>query len=103
MQLLLSVATPRVGLRDTRWRTETTSMNPMDISATNRHEMKTRVTTETSHSKLEPWVNTTAACVHLNISIPTIRRWIKAGKLKPKRTPTGEFRFRLSELDSILN
>jgi excisionase family DNA binding protein len=51
----------------------------------------------------EPWVPTGAACQHLGISIPTIRRWIKDGRLNPKRTPTGEFRFRLSELDSILD
>jgi len=54
-------------------------------------------------SESEPWVNTAAACKHLAISAPTIRRWIKAGKLKPKRTPTGELRFRRSELDSLIN
>lgn len=55
-----------------------------------------------SHGSDEPWVNTTAACQHLGISTPTIRRWIKAGRLKPKRTPTGEYRFRRSELDLLL-
>ena len=51
----------------------------------------------------EPWVNTAAACKHMSISSPTIRRWIKAGKLKPKRTPTGELRFRKSELNNVLD
>lgn len=51
----------------------------------------------------EPWIDTTAACRHLAISAPTIRRWIKAGRLKPKRTPTGELRFRRSQLDSLLD
>jgi excisionase family DNA binding protein len=51
----------------------------------------------------EPWVNTASACRHLGISTPTIRRWIKAGRLKPKRTPTGEYRFRRSELDNLLD
>lgn len=51
----------------------------------------------------EPWVNTAAACKHLAISAPTIRRWIKAGRLKPKRTPTGELRYRRSELDTLLD
>lgn len=53
--------------------------------------------------EIEPWVNTAAACEHLGISSPTLRRWIKAEKLKPKRTPTGEFRFRRSELDALLD
>lgn len=51
----------------------------------------------------EPWVNINAACAHLGISIPTMRRWIKAGTLKPKRTPTGDYRFRISELDTLLS
>lgn len=51
----------------------------------------------------EPWIDTNAACLHLAISAPTIRRWIKAGRLKPKRTPTGELRFRRSELDTLLD
>jgi excisionase family DNA binding protein len=50
----------------------------------------------------EPWIDTNAACRHLDISAPTIRRWIKAGRLKPKRTPTGELRFRRSELDLLI-
>jgi hypothetical protein len=54
-------------------------------------------------SEPEPWINTSAACRHLDISAPTIRRWIKAGKLKPKRTPTGDLRFRRSERDLILD
>ncbi len=51
----------------------------------------------------EPWIGTAAACVHLGISIITLRRWIKIGRLKPKRTPTGEYRFRRSELDAVLS
>lgn len=53
-------------------------------------------------SESEPWVNTAAACLHLGVSMPTLRRWIKAERLKPKRTPTGEYRFRKSELDLLL-
>ena len=51
----------------------------------------------------EGWINTASACQHLAISAPTIRRWIKAGKLKPRRTPTGELRYRRSELDTLLD
>ena len=56
-----------------------------------------------SSEPAESWLNTSGACRHLCISIPTMRRWIKAGKLKPKRTPTGEYRYRLSELDTLLS
>lgn len=65
--------------------------------------MKTKDTTTDSGSESEPWVNTKTACLHLGISMPTLRRWIKAGTIKPKRTPTGEYRFRRSELDLLLD
>lgn len=51
----------------------------------------------------EPWINTAAACEHLDISMPTIRRWIKDKKLTPRRTPTGELRFRRSQLDALIS
>ena len=57
--------------------------------------------TNQSHES-EPWINTAEACRHLHISIPTMRRWIKEKKVTPKRTPTGEYRFRRSELDALL-
>lgn len=65
--------------------------------------MKTIKQATVPTSEAEPWVNTAAACKHLCISGPTIRRWIKADRLKPKRTPTGELRFRLSDLDALLD
>lgn len=64
--------------------------------------MKSKETTTNPRLESEPWVNTAAACLHLGVSMPTLRRWIKAGRLKPKRTPTGEYRFRKSELDLLL-
>jgi excisionase family DNA binding protein len=51
----------------------------------------------------EPWIKTPQACKHIGISIPTLHRWVRDGKLKPKRTPTGEFRFRRSQLDAVLS
>jgi len=50
----------------------------------------------------EPWIKTPQACKHLGISVPTIHRWVKNGKLKAKRTPGGDFRFRRSQLDALL-
>jgi len=49
-----------------------------------------------------PWVGTATACNYLGISIPTLRRWVKAKKIIPKRTPTGALRFRQTELDTLL-
>ena len=51
----------------------------------------------------EPWVAIESACKHLGISIPTMRRWIRDGHVKPKRTPSGQYRFRLSQLDALLD
>jgi excisionase family DNA binding protein len=50
----------------------------------------------------EPWVSIEPACRHLGISIPTMRRWIRDEYVKPKRTPNGHYRFRLSDLDALL-
>jgi excisionase family DNA binding protein len=65
--------------------------------------MKTKESKAVSHSNSECWINTSTACKHLAISPATIHRWIRTGKLKPKRTPTGEHRYRRSELDALLD
>jgi excisionase family DNA binding protein len=65
--------------------------------------MKTNKHKTTSGPGLEPWVGLEAAAAHLGISKVTLRRWIKDKRLTPKRTPGGEFRFRLSELDVLLD
>jgi excisionase family DNA binding protein len=65
--------------------------------------MKAKDTTTNPRPESEPWVNTKTACLHLGVSMPTLRRWIKAGRIKPKRTPTGEHRFKRSELDLLLD
>ena len=65
--------------------------------------MKTKETTTDPRGESEPWVNTQTACRHLGISMPTMRRWIKSKRVKPKRTPTGEYRFKRSELDLLLD
>ncbi|MFT4176846.1 MAG: helix-turn-helix domain-containing protein [Luteolibacter sp.] len=50
----------------------------------------------------EPWINSYEACRHLGISIATLHRWVKKGKLQAKRTPGGVFRFRRSHLNALL-
>ncbi len=64
--------------------------------------MNTKDTPEKSKPESEVWINLKAACCHLGISVPTGRRWINGGILKPKRTPTGAYRFKRSDLDDIL-
>lgn len=50
----------------------------------------------------QEWLNLREGCLYLRISVPTGRRWIKRGILKPKRTPTGAYRLKRSELDELL-
>ncbi len=49
------------------------------------------------------WMGTTPAAAYLGTSVPTFRRWIKAGHLTPHRTPTGELRFRKADLDALIS
>ena len=65
--------------------------------------MKKNITTTSPSSDTEVWVKTVTAAGYLGISVPTIHRWIKAGRIKPRRTPTGAYRFRRSELDTVLD
>jgi excisionase family DNA binding protein len=51
----------------------------------------------------EPWVSIEPACRHLGISIPTMRRWIRDEIVKPKRTPGGHLRFRITDLDKLID
>ncbi|MCB1130336.1 MAG: helix-turn-helix domain-containing protein [Verrucomicrobiae bacterium] len=65
--------------------------------------MKNNTSKTTDGQTSESWIGTITACKYLEISPATLRRWIKSGRIKPKRTPTGEFRFRRSELDHLLD
>lgn len=51
----------------------------------------------------EPWLGTSASAKHVGASIPTFRRWLKLGFVTAKRTPTGELRFRRSELNKLIS
>jgi excisionase family DNA binding protein len=57
---------------------------------------------QSSKEPATTWLNTAKSAEYLSASIPSIRRWIKAGKLKPGRTPGGGLRFRRSDLDALL-
>lgn len=51
---------------------------------------------------VERWLTTGEASRHLNIAPITLRRWIKDGKIKPRRTPGGKLRFQRESLDAVL-
>ena len=38
----------------------------------------------------------------MRVSVSTVRSWIYAGKIKPKRTPAGQYWFEQSDIDEIL-
>ena len=59
--------------------------------------------TTSDHAVEEPWIGTAASAKHLGASVPTFRRWLKQGLVTAKRTPTGELRFRRSELNNLLS
>ena len=50
----------------------------------------------------DSYLKTPAACEYLSISTATLRRWVKGKKITPRRTPSGEFRFKKADLDAVL-
>ena len=64
--------------------------------------MNAKKTKPTTTAEPEPWLDAEDSCAHLKISRPTLYRWINSKRLQPKRTPTGAFRFRRSDLDALL-
>jgi excisionase family DNA binding protein len=64
--------------------------------------MTTTKSTAASPSSSDSYLKTPAACEYLNISTATIRRWVKDNRLRARRTPTGEYRFKKADLDAVL-
>lgn len=55
------------------------------------------------HSNDAEWVNAADAGRYLSVSQSTLYRWEKSGDLVPARTPSGQKRYRVSDLDQILS
>ncbi len=53
-----------------------------------------------THSRLGLTVS--EAADHLGVSIGTVRRWSNAGHLQGSRTPGGQRRFTVAQLDSFV-
>jgi excisionase family DNA binding protein len=51
----------------------------------------------------EPWLSTKAVAVLCGVTGQTVRAWAKAGRLNPKKTPGGHYRFNPAEVDALLN
>ena len=48
-------------------------------------------------------LTTSEAARHLGVSISTVRRWSDAGHLEGYRTPGGQRRFSVAQLDAFLD
>jgi excisionase family DNA binding protein len=51
---------------------------------------------------LQPLITSGEAAERLDISVVTLRRWIKDGKLGYIRLPSGQYRFRSEDVDALL-
>jgi excisionase family DNA binding protein len=49
-----------------------------------------------------PGLSTSEAARHLGVSLSTIRRWSDMGHLRGYRTPVGQRRFSVEQLDAFL-
>lgn len=48
------------------------------------------------------WMTLDEAARRLLVSTRTLVRWVKAGHLPERRTPSGDYRFRADEVDALL-
>jgi excisionase family DNA binding protein len=60
----------------------------------------TPMSRDRSHSRLG--LSTSEAAEHLGVSLSTVRRWSDAGHLRSYRTPGGQRRFTVEQLDEFL-
>jgi excisionase family DNA binding protein len=54
-------------------------------------------------SKSRLGLSTSEAARHLGVSLSTVRRWSDAGHLRGYRTPGGQRRFTVEQLDDFLS
>lgn len=77
-------------------------------SAQNRHNVtpvRLEFTLNVGHprrTRREPWLKTSAVATHCGVTGYTVRAWVKAGKLHPRKTPGGHYRFNPAEVDALL-
>jgi excisionase family DNA binding protein len=59
------------------------------------------MTTDRTSSRLG--LSTSEAARHLGVSLSTVRRWSDSGHLRGYRTPGGQRRFTIEQLDAFLD
>jgi excisionase family DNA binding protein len=57
---------------------------------------------DSSHEKLGPWLELSAAADYIGVHFTTLRRWADDGKVPCIRTPGGRRRFKKAELDAFV-
>ncbi|WP_270483374.1 MerR family transcriptional regulator [Gordonia jacobaea] len=60
------------------------------------------MTSSSSHTYSEALIPIGDAARRLSVSVATLRRWERDGRIHAVRTPTGHRRFRLAEVESLL-
>jgi excisionase family DNA binding protein len=60
------------------------------------------MTTPTAHAEPEKYVPTGTAAKMLHCDLTTLRRWEAAGKIKAWRTPGNQRRFKVADLEALL-
>jgi len=63
----------------------------------------TKIKNQPPKERPSGWLKTKQAADYLGTSKPTLYRWVKDKRISPKRTPSGEFRFRVQDLDGLLD
>lgn len=59
------------------------------------------VATMTTTEEREPLLTPGRAALYLGVSEDTLKRWEKAGRITPRRTPSGARRYTYEELDAL--
>lgn len=68
----------------------------------NRHNLPNMTSMSTDRSQSRLGLSTSEAARHLGVSLSTVRRWSDAGHLRGYRTPGGQRRFTVEQLDEFL-
>ena len=69
----------------------------------NRRKLPNMTSMSRDRSNSRLGLSTSEAARHLGVSLSTVRRWSDAGHLRGYRTPGGQRRFTVEQLDEFLS